>query len=376
LPAPEATGWERSRTNRQRRRQAAALAGLLASAALVSAACSANHRPGTAAAPAVSRGTASWYGPKFNGRRTANGERYDMRSMTAAHRNLPFGTLVQVTNLENGRQAVVRINDRGPYGRRRVIDLSYAAARQLGMIGAGTARVEMAVLPAVNRYDPATQLPQPMLLASAGAPPPAVAQAAVAQPATAQPTAAPGQQPSPVESSAIRVTTARGQQPSPAEPSAVRFAVATDAGTMAAPAVAAGTEAAETAPAATRPRTATMAAAVSDHRAATEPLAATPVTIAAAIPAAVPASLVPAGQAAAATGRGVHFTVQVGAFGELDRASALQQELAHHYPEAAVHSDGTWNRVQVGRFADREQAEELRRDIAALGLAAVVVAAR
>jgi len=245
--------WQRQA---QRRRQATALAGLLASAALVSAGCSGNHRPVSPAGSAVpvARGTASWYGTKFNGRPTANGERYDMHSLTAAHPNLPFGTLVQVTNLENGRQVVVRINDRGPFGRRRVIDLSYAAARQLAMVGPGTARVELAV---VGRFDPAAQ---------------------------------------------------------PAEP-------------------------------------------------------AQPIVLAANTPAAPVAE--PAPEAATSQ----CYTVQVGAFGEVERADALRQDLVRDYPAAAVHSDGTWHRVQVGVFGDREQAEALRSELAGLGLSAIVVAA-
>jgi rare lipoprotein A (peptidoglycan hydrolase) len=256
---------------RAQRRQTLALAGLLASAALVSAACTGNHRPATpanGAGSAFSRGMASWYGPKFHGRRTASGERYDMHELTAAHPSLPFGTLLQVTNVENGRQVVVRINDRGPFGRRRIIDLSYAAARQLAMIGPGTAEVELAIL---NRAEPAPPPPmQPILLAAI--------------------------------------------QSAPPEPLV--------------PPDASGAGAAEVGAVASR-----------------------------GLP-----------QAA--------FTVQVGAFGEVDRADALQQSLARLYPEAVVHSDGTWHRVHVGLFGDRELAEGMRRELAALGLEAVVVAAR
>jgi rare lipoprotein A len=79
----------------------------------------------------------------YQGGRTANGEVSAPRSLTAAHRTLPFGTIVRVTNLHNGRSVSVRVNDRGPYGRGRIIDVSYAAARQLGMIDAGTARVSV-----------------------------------------------------------------------------------------------------------------------------------------------------------------------------------------------------------------------------------------
>lgn len=99
----------------------------------------------TAATPLAS-GLASWYGERFHGRPTASGEPFDMHGLTAAHRTLPFGTPVEITNLHNGRTVVVRINDRGPSSHQRVIDLSYGAARELGMVGAGTARVEVARL--------------------------------------------------------------------------------------------------------------------------------------------------------------------------------------------------------------------------------------
>lgn len=90
-------------------------------------------------------GYASWYGHPYHGRKTANGEIYDMNAMTAAHRTLEFGTGVDVTNVENGRQVRVRINDRGPFVDGRIIDLSYAAAREIGMIGPGTALVRLNV---------------------------------------------------------------------------------------------------------------------------------------------------------------------------------------------------------------------------------------
>ena len=93
-------------------------------------------------------GTASWYGPGFDGRPTASGERFDTRAMTAAHRTLPLGTRVEVTNLTNGRRVRVRINDRGPFKDpdRRIIDLSWAAARELGIVEPGTAEVEVRAL--------------------------------------------------------------------------------------------------------------------------------------------------------------------------------------------------------------------------------------
>lgn len=92
-------------------------------------------------------GKASWYGGKFHGRKTASGERFDKRALTAAHRTLPFGTKVRVTNLGNDKSVVVRITDRGPFGRReRIIDLSEAAAEVIGMKRAGVVRIRLEVL--------------------------------------------------------------------------------------------------------------------------------------------------------------------------------------------------------------------------------------
>jgi rare lipoprotein A len=91
----------------------------------------------------VARGIASWYGTKFHGRTTSSGEPYDMYAMTAAHRTLPLPTFVRVTNLNNGRSVVVKVNDRGPFVKNRLIDLSYAAAKKLGVVATGTAPVEV-----------------------------------------------------------------------------------------------------------------------------------------------------------------------------------------------------------------------------------------
>ncbi len=92
------------------------------------------------------RGIASWYGPDFHGKYASNGEPYDMHAMTAAHKTLPLPCYVRVTNLENGRSAIVRVNDRGPFVGTRVIDLSFAAATRLGVVQKGTAPVEIAVV--------------------------------------------------------------------------------------------------------------------------------------------------------------------------------------------------------------------------------------
>jgi len=200
----------------------------------------------------IERGIASWYGPNFHGRRTASGERYDMHHMTAAHKTLPFGTIVEVHDLDNDRRVRVRITDRGPFVRGRILDLSYAAAKKLDMIGPGTAHVEL-------------------LLVSS-----------------------PGERP---------IVAARAAGDS--QPAVTATAPAADPGA---------------------------------HRNDTGP-----------------------------------WTVQVGAFTERERARALRDLLARHYPEAEVRSSDGWNRVQIGTFKKREKAEAIRRELHDLGWDAVVV---
>lgn len=92
------------------------------------------------------KGEASWYGPGFNGKKTASGETFNMYKFTAAHKKLPFGTKVKVTNLKNGKSVIVRINDRGPFVKGRIIDLSKKAAQQIGLIQAGHTPVKIVIL--------------------------------------------------------------------------------------------------------------------------------------------------------------------------------------------------------------------------------------
>ena len=94
----------------------------------------------------VQKGIASWYGPNFHGKRTSSGETYNMHAMTAAHKTLPLPTMVRVTNLNNGRSVVLKVNDRGPFKDDRIIDLSFAAAKKLDVVGPGTAPVEVVAL--------------------------------------------------------------------------------------------------------------------------------------------------------------------------------------------------------------------------------------
>jgi len=120
---------------------------ILALSALL-AACGPSGEDGPAPAPvgSIQEGIASWYGPGYHGTVTASGEVYDQYSLTAAHDTLPFGTRLLVANLDNGRQVVVRVNNRGPNYEGRVLDLSYAAAVTLDMVEAGLARVRIEVV--------------------------------------------------------------------------------------------------------------------------------------------------------------------------------------------------------------------------------------
>ena len=102
--------------------------------------------PGASEGPHELSGIASYYADEFHGRTTANGEVFDMEALTAAHRTLPFGTVLRVTNLENGKEVTVRVNDRGPFVGDRVIDLSLAAAREIGLEASGVATVSIDVL--------------------------------------------------------------------------------------------------------------------------------------------------------------------------------------------------------------------------------------
>jgi|WetSurMetagenome_2_1015567.scaffolds.fasta_scaffold00172_39 rare lipoprotein A len=123
------------------------LATLCIAIALATTGCAPTipHRKGLSSGYDIGprEGMASYYGRKFNGRKTASGERFNMRALTAAHRTLPFGARVRVTNLSNGKSVVVRINDRGPLKRERIIDLSLAAAKVIGIDRVGTARVRI-----------------------------------------------------------------------------------------------------------------------------------------------------------------------------------------------------------------------------------------
>jgi rare lipoprotein A len=135
--------------------------------------------PITDARPFVQRGVGSWYGKKFHGQKTSSGERYDMYKMTAAHPTLPIPSYARVTNLNNGKQVIVRINDRGPFHSSRIIDLSYTAALKLGYLGKGSGELEVErLLPEEidriaqrKRETPATAVAEPVIAAPPALPP-------------------------------------------------------------------------------------------------------------------------------------------------------------------------------------------------------------
>jgi rare lipoprotein A len=145
----------------------------------------------------VERGVASWYGPGFHKERTSVGEPYDMYGMTAAHKSLPLPAYVRVTNLQNGRSCVVRVNDRGPFVGNRIIDLSYTAAAKLDMLRDGTAMVEVRVL---QPLDPASDTH--LTAASVGTVP--LASPPAAAPSNPPPAAPPVITPAPVTSAPVR----------------------------------------------------------------------------------------------------------------------------------------------------------------------------
>ncbi|MBI3354824.1 MAG: septal ring lytic transglycosylase RlpA family protein [Nitrospirae bacterium] len=113
---------------------------------LLTFSCAGPKRAGYYKEGFTERGLASWYGKDFHGRKTANGEVYDMYKLSAAHKTLPLGVYARVTNLENGKEVKVKVNDRGPFIRGRFLDLSYGAAKELGMVEAGVAKVELEIL--------------------------------------------------------------------------------------------------------------------------------------------------------------------------------------------------------------------------------------
>ncbi|HEX7154861.1 MAG TPA: septal ring lytic transglycosylase RlpA family protein [Thermoanaerobaculia bacterium] len=286
-------------------------------------------KPATQPAPELLRGVASWYGEEFAGRTTANGEIFDPLLLTAAHRQLPFGTVVDVKNAKTGQTVRVRINDRGPYVGGRMIDLSYAAAQQIGLIEPGIGDVEVRVVKvgAGDREPPAPyevtvkeQTPAPVVApapSQTSAPP-------VAFPLPSQTTA-----PAPAVVDRVEVIEERAGVPT-------RRQVSADGRTLEAVPVE------EDAP---RP-----AASLDRERVAAAP---------------------PPAPVRSSSAR-KQFFVQVGAFSLEENAEALRVRLTRIGQTAFIHHDRLY-RVRMGPFATRDLAVNARGTLEANGVSAIIV---
>ncbi len=301
----------------------------------------------------VEHGLASWYGKQFNGHRTSSGERYDMYGMTAAHKSLPLPSYARVTNLENGRSAIVRINDRGPFHSTRVIDLSYAAATKIGVFPKGTATVE------IRGIDPANPgaVPAPAAGAGFGADPAFVAAAA--------PVRFPADRPDRASGDAIARSLAIanwGPAPPPRAP-----ARPAEARERAATAAFAAVDAEPT------PGPFAVAAAVPAPAPPPRPNTATGAAILAARARDTGAATNGAGGAADTAGPGPVLFLQVGAFGDPRNAERLRERLSPQLAEqvrvqriAAGASE--LYKVRVGPLGSENDVRRLSVKLAALGV--------
>lgn len=266
-----------------------------------------SYEPQTDDAPWRERGSASWYGRKFHGRRTASGEIYSMYGMTAAHRTLPIPSYARVRNVANGREVIVRVNDRGPFHADRILDLSYTAALKLGVLGAGTAHVEVERLTFADIRAGAWRRDGVPEVASAAAAAPAPSPVLTVVP-TAAPVAA-----AEVSASAL-----------PAAPDADPIGAFAQAG-------AAPDNAAMVAPAPASSPTGTDRS-----------------------------HLPPEQRARAYTGAAQGFWVQLGAFRQRAGAESFQQRVGRELdalsPLLAIFSEASMFRLQAGPYATREEA--------------------
>jgi len=299
----------------------------------------------------VAKGVASWYGPNFHGRKTSSGEPYDMYAMTAAHKTLPLPTYARVTNVRNGRSAVVKINDRGPFHGNRIIDLSYSAARKLGVVAKGTAMVE------VKAIDP--RQPEPKTrndlfafadTSSVGETPASMKRTETprARPATARPSA---------PEAAKKTLVAKAEEPraarAPGKMSQVRVAKAEKprAAAKAMPIQIAKAE---------KPHTTSKGVLASSAKSAK---------------ASTPEPKVALAKAATSPRKGSRSSMylQVGAFGSRANAEQLRrrlaQRIAEHVQIRSVDDQTThWYKVHVGPLASKTTAKDLSQQLASLGL--------
>jgi len=301
---------------------------LLTLAAIAIAACTSTNPTTTPPAPqpvpvatTATHGMAGWYGQEFAGRTTANGEIFDPLLMTAAHRTLPFGTIIDVKNPKTMQTVRVRVNDRGPYIGNRLIDLSYAAAQQIGIVDTGGGEVDVAV---VRLGKGEREPPAPYTVAVTGPAPAGEAPKVDVVPPAPAPAPAPVPVPAPVTVDNVQVIEEHKgvetrRQVSPSGKSVETVPV----------------------PVPTRPAPA---------------------------PAPVPVSR-PAPVAPARTG---HYAVQVGAFSIEANAKALQERLAKLGEQAMIHKTSLYL-VRIGPFETREQAIKVRERLERAGISAIIV---
>lgn len=329
------------------------------------------YEPMTELAPYRARGIATWYGRRYHGRRTSNGEIYDMYAMTAAHPTLPIPSYVRVTHLGNGRSVVVRINDRGPFLGNRLIDLSYTAAARLGYLTAGSAEVEVEL---ITRFDGADEtmtasaqpagdssVPAgPALATPAAATSARIATVSVAQDGSVQ--AASAQAPS----AQVTPVPLGAPGPAPLAPRTRQQASAPPEGLSAPPirldvetVIVPASQSGPTAPAPV-PRAGPTPLAASPPAAAHAPAAAPVATAPTALPIAtapVPASAPPPARIVAPAPR---FYLQLGAFSSRAAAESARERLARDLDGLVdaieVHEDGGHFKVQAGPYAARGQA--------------------
>lgn len=273
-------------------------------------------------APEALHGEASWYGQEFAGRTTANGEIFDPLLMTAAHRSLPFGTIVDVKNPATGQTVRVRINDRGPYVGNRLIDLTYAAAQQIGLVEPGHGDVDLTIVK-VGRGDREPPAPYVVSIPDVAMPAPAPQPRVVADVP-------------PVTVDRVQVVEEHASNPGVE----TRRVVGADGRTI------------ESVPIAPMPAPAPTPA----------PVAAAPQPQPRPAPVPQPVA-VPGG----------HFVVQVGAFAQEPNAKELQGRLTKIGQQSYVDRSATLYRVRIGPFQTREQAIAARAKLEAAGISAIVV---
>lgn len=326
-------------------------------AALVTFACATNQTKRVDVTPGTDdlHGVASWYGQEFAGRTTANGEIFDPMLLTAAHRTLPFNTVVDVKNPKTGQTVRVRINDRGPFVNNRLIDLSYAAAQQIGLIEPGSGDVDLAIVRVGNDREPpapyVVEIRQPkekIAIPAGAAEPPKIDFPLPAETASAAPANVPVT-PAVVDQIAV-VEEHHGVD--------TRRQVGADGRTI------------ENVPLA--PGTVADHAGAPGHETASDLDRAThrDITVTE-LPRTRPTPP-PAPAPAARAAKSGTFNVQVGAFGIEANAKALQQRLAAIGQQSYIDRANLW-RVRIGPFPTREQAIKARERLEAAGMSAIIV---